>query len=216
MSQDANATMHSSIASGSATSLPKRNSEDVGWEYGFVINENNKDRVQCKLCGKQMGGGVSRLKKHIAHIRGDVSQCLKSSKEDQDKCKEAIMEAKTKRLQKQKEEKELRDGVDIDEREQIEEDLEIVGSKKRPHFLGPMNKFTSTINPKIPDPIKMKQRVLMTHFSRKELIPCINMWLDGCMRVVFHFMPWTMIALRNFVRRLVNLARGTNLQANIY
>ncbi|GAB2279862.1 hypothetical protein Dimus_039388 [Dionaea muscipula] len=160
MSQDANATMHSSIASGSATSLPKRNSEDVGWEYGFVINENNKDCVQCKLCEKQMGGGVSRLKKHIAHIRGDVSQCLKSSKEYQDKCKEAIMEAKTKRLQKQKEDKELRDRVDIEEREQIEEDLEIVGSKKRPHFLGPMDKFTSTINPKIPDPTKMKQRVL--------------------------------------------------------
>ncbi|KAL6129873.1 hypothetical protein ACLB2K_068255 [Fragaria x ananassa] len=30
----------------------KRNSEDVGWEYGALVNLSNLDKVKCKLCGK--------------------------------------------------------------------------------------------------------------------------------------------------------------------
>ncbi|CAD6337167.1 unnamed protein product [Miscanthus lutarioriparius] len=28
----------------------KRNSDDVGWEYGFLVDPNNKDKVECKFC----------------------------------------------------------------------------------------------------------------------------------------------------------------------
>ncbi|WZY87474.1 hypothetical protein YC2023_044209 [Brassica napus] len=31
----------------------KRNSNDVGWEYGVLCDPRNADKVKCKLCGKQ-------------------------------------------------------------------------------------------------------------------------------------------------------------------
>ena len=32
--------------------LLKRNSDDVGWEYGVLVDANNKDKVKCKFCDK--------------------------------------------------------------------------------------------------------------------------------------------------------------------
>jgi len=34
--------------------LLKRNSDDVGWKYGFLVDPNNKDKVKCKFCNKEM------------------------------------------------------------------------------------------------------------------------------------------------------------------
>ena len=42
--------------------LLRRNSDDVGWEYGVLVDANNKDKVKCKLCDKVMQGGIYRLK----------------------------------------------------------------------------------------------------------------------------------------------------------
>ncbi|CAD6248387.1 unnamed protein product [Miscanthus lutarioriparius] len=50
-----------------ATNLLKRNSDDVGWEYGVLVDASNKDKVKCKLCDKEMRGGIHRLKEHLAH-----------------------------------------------------------------------------------------------------------------------------------------------------
>jgi hypothetical protein len=36
----------------------KRNSDDVGWEFGVLVDASNKDKVKCKLCGKEMRGGI--------------------------------------------------------------------------------------------------------------------------------------------------------------
>ena len=47
--------------------LLRRNSDDVGWEYGVLVDANNKDKVKCKLCDKMMQGGIYRLKQHVAH-----------------------------------------------------------------------------------------------------------------------------------------------------
>ncbi|CAE5959162.1 unnamed protein product [Arabidopsis arenosa] len=44
------------------TSLLKRNSNDVGWEYGILYDSKNPDRVKCKLCGKEMGGAILEAK----------------------------------------------------------------------------------------------------------------------------------------------------------
>ena len=38
--------------------LLRRNSDDVGWEYGVLVDANNKDKVKCKLCDKMMQGGI--------------------------------------------------------------------------------------------------------------------------------------------------------------
>ncbi|CAF2107293.1 unnamed protein product, partial [Brassica napus] len=75
----------------------KRNSNDVGWEYGQLCDPRVPDKVRCRLCGKDFYGGVYRMKEHIGHLKGNVSACPRSSKEDQEKCKNAIMEAKEKK-----------------------------------------------------------------------------------------------------------------------
>ena len=31
-----------------ATNLLKRNSDDVGWKYGVLVDASNKDKVKCK------------------------------------------------------------------------------------------------------------------------------------------------------------------------
>ncbi|CAG7905184.1 unnamed protein product, partial [Brassica rapa] len=64
----------------------KRNSNDVGWEYGVLCDPRNADKVKCKLCGKQFSGGIFRMKEHIAHVKGNVAACPVSTKADQDKC----------------------------------------------------------------------------------------------------------------------------------
>ena len=38
--------------------LLRRNSDDVGWEYGVLVDANNKDKVKCKLYDKVMQGGI--------------------------------------------------------------------------------------------------------------------------------------------------------------
>ncbi|CAN6904891.1 unnamed protein product [Brassica oleracea] len=53
----------------------KRNSNDVGWEFGVLCNPKNVDKVKCKLCGKEFSGGIYRMKEHIAHVKGNVSAC---------------------------------------------------------------------------------------------------------------------------------------------
>jgi len=55
-----------------AAKLLKRNSDDIGWEYGVLVDTNNKDKVRCKFCNKEMRGGIHRLKKHVARDEKNV------------------------------------------------------------------------------------------------------------------------------------------------
>ena len=94
----------SSAASNSASSPVLRwKSNDVGWEYRVLVDPNNLDKVKCKLCSKTFSGGVYRMKEHIGHISGNVAKCPKSSKEDQEKCRQAILEARIKKRKKREE-----------------------------------------------------------------------------------------------------------------
>ena len=42
------------LANTEGANLLRRNSDDVGWEYGVLVDANNKDKVKCKLCDKVM------------------------------------------------------------------------------------------------------------------------------------------------------------------
>ena len=53
------ATAHETETEG--VNLLKTNSDDVGWEYGVLVDANNKDKVKCKFCDKEMRGGIYRL-----------------------------------------------------------------------------------------------------------------------------------------------------------
>ncbi|TQE07882.1 hypothetical protein C1H46_006531 [Malus baccata] len=133
-------------SSSQSENVLKRSSEDVGWEYGILANPTNTDKVKCKLCNKIISGGVHRLKQHVANIRGNVAACTQSSDEDKAKCRAALEGAKNKKKQRDKHNVEVREEVQL-QQIQEEEDIEVIGSRKRPRTLGPMDRFASAINP---------------------------------------------------------------------
>ncbi|KAG5536226.1 hypothetical protein RHGRI_023867 [Rhododendron griersonianum] len=96
-----------------------------------------------------MSSGISRLKKHIAQIKGSVSSCLNASKEDIANCKAAVEEGSKKKKDKLQAAKEIREEVTIIEEEEDDDDeeVEIVGTRKRLHTLGPIDKYVLDINP---------------------------------------------------------------------
>ncbi|WZY94460.1 hypothetical protein YC2023_066789 [Brassica napus] len=119
----------------------KRNSNDVGWEYGVLCDPRNADKVKCKLCGKQFSGGIFRMKEHIAHVKGNVAACPVSTKADQDKCKKAILDAKEKKNLKRKHDQDLRAEVNINRDSNVEELEKQIGTLKSPHFQGPIDQW---------------------------------------------------------------------------
>ncbi|KAG7578885.1 Ribonuclease H-like superfamily [Arabidopsis thaliana x Arabidopsis arenosa] len=126
----------------------KQNSDDMGWEYGVLCDPKNPDKVKCKLCGKEMSGGVFRMKEHIGHQRGNVSPCPLSTKEDQAKCMSALKEAKHKKTRKRRHDEELRLEVIINKPYLDNVLQEELGTQTAPHFQGrPMDKFVNYINP---------------------------------------------------------------------
>jgi hypothetical protein len=140
----------------------------VGWEYGVLVDLNNKDKVKCILCDKQMCGGVYRLKQHIAQEGKNAKKCqgMKTTKEKlleaQEKCKKALDEAKRKREEKIVRELELREEVHVS-RVGGSEEVTCVGSSE-PHKLGPMDKWTIAI-----DPTATKSESLIQQRLNKEL-----------------------------------------------
>ena len=99
--------MAASDASGVTSSRLKRNSDDMAWEFAMLIDPDDLQRVMCKLCGKVMSGGVTRMKQHIAQIKGSVTSCMQATLEQQARCKDAY-EAPKKKKQKLQEENEVR------------------------------------------------------------------------------------------------------------
>ena len=53
---------------------------DIGWEHGTLVGGSRK-LVKCNYCRKQVHGGITRLKQHIAHVSGQVEGCLWVPKE---------------------------------------------------------------------------------------------------------------------------------------
>ncbi|XP_010496007.1 PREDICTED: uncharacterized protein LOC104773140 [Camelina sativa] len=126
------------------------------------------------------------MKEHIAKIQGNVSACPLSTKEDQEKCKNAIDEAKKKRKNKMMSDVDLRNSVKIcDDRE---EDVELgeMGTKKKPQTLGPMDKFASDINPRLSS-IPTKQQNISD-----------ALWKDRLHKVHQYVARWVYVAVVSF------------------
>ncbi|AQK41115.1 hAT transposon superfamily protein [Zea mays] len=139
--------------------LLKRNSDDVGWEYGVLVDANNKDKVKCKFCDKEMRGGIYRLKEHLAHVGKNVKKCTSATPqalEAKEKCKKAIEAAKRKREEKTVRELELREEVNVSRVGEESEEVTCVGSSQ-PHKLGPIDKWTRAIDPTKVDSFKQQQ-----------------------------------------------------------
>ncbi|KAG2651391.1 hypothetical protein PVAP13_1NG268019 [Panicum virgatum] len=139
--------------------LLKRNLDGVGWEYGVLVDANNKDKVKCKFCDKEMRGGIYRLKEHLAHVGKNVKKCTSTTPqalEAKEKCKKEIEAAKRKREEKIVRELELREEVNVSRVGEESEEVTCVGSSQ-PHKLGPIDKWTCAIDPTKADSLKQQQ-----------------------------------------------------------
>jgi hypothetical protein len=124
----------------------KRKSDDVGWEYGSLVDPSQLDKVKCMFCNHVSTGGVYRLKQHVANVSNVVAKCKKSSHEAKDRCKKSLEEASRNRREKAAREIELRESVNISR--VGDEDVNHIGSSE-PHKLGPIDKWTRPIDPKL-------------------------------------------------------------------
>ncbi|KAK8921054.1 hypothetical protein KSP39_PZI020245 [Platanthera zijinensis] len=50
---------------------------DPFWSHGEKVDAKDTNRVRCRYCSQVLSGGVSRLKAHLAGIRGNVKPCPK-------------------------------------------------------------------------------------------------------------------------------------------
>ncbi|CAI0454545.1 unnamed protein product [Linum tenue] len=125
----------------------KRKSGDIGWEYGRLVDPNNKEKVRCNFCGHESTGGINRFKHHIAQDSSKVLKCKKAPPEAKEACLKAFENTSKKKKEKILREQELRDDVIVSSGQQDEE-MTCVGSSE-PHKLGPMDKWARSIDPKL-------------------------------------------------------------------
>ncbi|CAL1388805.1 unnamed protein product [Linum trigynum] len=121
------------------TNVFKRKSSDVGWEYGRLVDPNNKDKVRCNFCGHESTGGIFRFKQHIAQNASTVLKCAKATQEAKESCLKAMEKNAKKKEDKAARERQLRDDMIVSFGQQDEE-MTCVGSSE-PHKLGPMDKW---------------------------------------------------------------------------
>jgi hypothetical protein len=147
----------------------KRNLDDVGWEYGILVDPLNKEKARCLLCGHCSSGGIYHLKQHVGHAGGDVAKCKKTTPEAKDKCKKSLEEATRKRKEKTAHDLNLREEVNVS---RIGEGDEVtclgsgVGSSE-PHKLGPIDKCTRVIDSKAIEANPFKQQKMNQEHSKQ-------------------------------------------------
>ena len=103
----------SSVASG-----PVVRSEDPAWAYGRAVSDA-RNNTQCTFCGKMIrGGGITRLKYHLAGIPGDVGACKKVSEDVKWQMKQLIEDLKKSKQKKRRMNKEISNPYDVEEEEE--------------------------------------------------------------------------------------------------
>uniref|UniRef100_K3XSF2 DUF659 domain-containing protein n=1 Tax=Setaria italica TaxID=4555 RepID=K3XSF2_SETIT len=144
----------SAPSSNSAMTNLKRNSDDVEWDYGVLVDLTNLNVIKCKLCGLVVKAGIYRLKQHIAHIHGEVKPCWELTNEDQQKCAKVIDDSKKAKKARAEKQQQVRDAVDIDGAPVDEEEstngesqgLDEVGNSVA-RKVGPLDRFTLPLDP---------------------------------------------------------------------
>lgn len=123
------------------------------------------------MCPRVVTGGISRFKKHIAHIKGDVARCPNSDDEAKKLCREFIENTMRKKEEAAKAIEEERLEVSIYGEKEDQEILEI--GPKRPRSKGPIDKFTdSTLDPEVAASLregeKIAQKSIMDSFAKEQ------------------------------------------------
>jgi len=150
----------------------KRNSDDIGWEYGVLINPDDLNVIKCKLCPMVVKAGIYRLKLHIAGKKGQVRSCPNAKPEDREKCMKAIDDSRKVKKARQEEKKEVRDAVnenmiDIPSDTEDGTGLDDIGSSQ-PRTVGPMDRFTMPLDSSSWGSTKNFQQQKITEHIMKE------------------------------------------------
>lgn len=84
-------------------------SEDIGWHFGKPVS-GNRNNIKCKLCHKVIKGGITRLKQHLAHMKGQVAGCTRVNTMVRENMMKLLLDGKVKKndSKKRKEEFEAR------------------------------------------------------------------------------------------------------------
>ncbi|TVU51761.1 hypothetical protein EJB05_03205, partial [Eragrostis curvula] len=151
----------------------KRNSDDVGWEYGILIDPNDLNVIQCKLCPKIVKAGIYRLKLHIAGKKGDVRSCPNATEADKEKCRKAIEDSRRNKRARREKEQEVRDAVLIDDDSDAEPEettgLDEIGGSG-PRVMGPMDNFTKPLSSSsLSNGKKLAQPKISEHVMKERL-----------------------------------------------
>ena len=54
---------------------PKPGGKDPCWHYGERVDANNANKVRCIYCKQVLSGGITRLKQHLAGVKGNCVPC---------------------------------------------------------------------------------------------------------------------------------------------
>ncbi|KAL4196996.1 hypothetical protein AMTRI_Chr04g185940 [Amborella trichopoda] len=97
---------------------------DVTWQYGTKVND--KGKVRCNFCNKEMGGGIYRLKEHLAWVKGNVNGFKEVPPEVKQQMIKKIIEGKRKKMQRKRDVEEIGRGYEspIDEEDDEEAEFE--------------------------------------------------------------------------------------------
>ncbi|KAF5175661.1 hAT transposon superfamily [Thalictrum thalictroides] len=94
-------SMPSPLVNAQTTKAPR--ATDLGWAHGLMVN-GDRQKIESKYCHKViLGGGISRLKQHLAGERGNISPCEKVSEEVKAQMQQHLGFKVLQRLKKHKE-----------------------------------------------------------------------------------------------------------------
>lgn len=146
----------------SSSGAPAR-SDDPAWKHAF-LDPNNKKHVICIHCKKFIkGGGITRLKEHLAGITGDIAPSKSVSGEVKWQMERMVMETEKKRYLN----KEIGNpqGTPIDDEELEEEEVEIEEITPLKLQRGNEPQISSFQNHGMPMTSKVPQGRPMTNFQ---------------------------------------------------
>src|SRR5262245_25776743 len=85
-------------------------SDDIGWHFGTPI-AGNRNNITCKICEKVIRGGITRLKQHIAHYKGQVAGCPRVTTFVRENMMKLLMDGKAKKIDSKKRKEEFKAGL---------------------------------------------------------------------------------------------------------
>ncbi|KAH7861790.1 hypothetical protein Vadar_030906 [Vaccinium darrowii] len=87
-----------------AAEVPNNN---IGWKFANVV-PRDRHNLNCKFCGRHITGGITRLKQHLAHMKGQITGCNNVSTEiRQEMMKDLLSNNEKKQREKQKQRDEV-------------------------------------------------------------------------------------------------------------